>query len=134
MVLADRLWPAGSRPLRLSGSLPTGLAGWVARRPDGSLGVLLVNSDLNQANRIVLDTPAGQAILGRLQAAGASAVTLDGQQLVWASGRPSWKGHRRLERPPVRAGRLTVRLTPGSAAWLVLRAPPAGRSTRTPAG
>jgi hypothetical protein len=134
MVLADRLWPAGSRPLRLSGSLPTGLAGWVARRPDGSLGVLLVNSDLNQAKRIVLDTPAGQAILGRLQAAGASAVTLDGQQLVWASGRPSWKGHRRLERPPVRSGRLTVRLTPGSAAWLVLRAPPAGRSTRTPAG
>ena len=123
LVLADRLWPAGSRPLRLTGDLPAGLAGWAARRTDGSLAVLLVNSDQTRPKRLALATSSTTAVLGRLLPAGRSAVTLDGQRLLWTGGAPVWTGREHLEHPLVRARKVDVRLPAESAAWLVLTGP-----------
>ena len=121
IVLADRLWPAGSRPLRLRGTLASGLAGWVARRPDGSLGVLVVNRNRAHRKRITLRT-TGVATLGRLLPRGSRAVTLDGQTLAWAHGRPAWHGRRLVRQlPPSAGGTVSASLPPVSAAWLVIR-------------
>jgi hypothetical protein len=120
MYLADQLWPNGSVPLRLTGKLQAGLTGWVARRPDGSLAVLLVNGNVTRSRRLVLATPAATATVGRIVRAGAQAVTLDGQQLAWSHGAPVWKGTQHLTSPKIKKDRLAVTLAPESAAWIVL--------------
>ena len=120
MYLADQLWPSGTYPLRLTGKLPNGLTGWVARRPDRSLAILLVNGALTGPRRIVLATTASSATLGRLVAAGPRAVRLDGRQLAWSAGAPTWKGTRQLESPQIGKYRLAVTLPAASAAWIVL--------------
>jgi hypothetical protein len=120
IFLADQLWPAGSRPLRLTGKLPAGLTGWVARRPDGSLGMILVNGDVTRSRRLVLATTATTAALGRVVRAGPQAVTLNGQQLVWSDAGPVWKGTEHVESPAVKKDRMAVTLAPESAAWIVL--------------
>ncbi len=120
MYLADQLWPNGSYPLRLTGKLPTGLNGWVARRPDRSLAVLLVNGDLGGARRLVIATTAGSATLGRIVAAGSRAVRLDGRHLAWSAGAPAWRGKLHLESPAIKKNRLAVTLPAESAAWIVL--------------
>ena len=120
MYLADQLWPNGSHPLRLTGTLPTALNGWVARRPDRSLAVLLVNGDLGGPRRLVIATTATSATLGRIVAAGARAVRLDGRHLAWSAGAPAWRGKLHLESPAIKRNRLAVTLPPASAAWIVL--------------
>jgi len=120
MYLADQLWPNGSYPLRLTGKLQAGLTGWVARRPDRSLAILLVNGDLKGSRRLVLATTAASATLGRIVPAGARAVRLDGRRLAWSAGGPVWKGTQQLESPAVKEDRLAVTLPPESAAWIVL--------------
>jgi len=120
IYLADQLWPAGSYPLRLTGKLQAGLNGWVARRPDGSLAVLLVNGNLTRSRRLVLATTATTATVGRIVRAGPQAVKLDGRQLAWSDGAPVWKGTEHLESPTIKKDRLAVTLAPESAAWIVL--------------
>jgi hypothetical protein len=120
IYLADQLWPAGTRPLRLTGELQAGLTGWAARRPDGSLALLLVNGNLTQARRLVLATAATTATLGRVVGSGPQSVELDGRALAWSHGAPVWKGNEQLESPPIKKGRLAVTLAPQSAAWVVL--------------
>jgi hypothetical protein len=120
IYLADQLWPAGSYPLRLTGKLQAGLNGWVARRQDGSLAMLLVNGNVTRSRRLVLATTATTATLGRLVRAGPQAVSLDGQQLVWSDGAPVWKGTLHLESPTIKKDRMAVKLAPESAAWIVL--------------
>jgi len=120
MYLADQLWPNGSRPLRLTGKLPAGLDGWVARRPDRSLAILLVNGDQTGSRRLVLASTAQSATLGRVVGAGRQAVRLDGRELGWSAGRPVWKGTRHVESPAIEKDRLAVTLPAESAAWIVL--------------
>ncbi|MDX6701442.1 MAG: hypothetical protein QOF26_1668 [Baekduia sp.] len=126
MVLADRLWPAGTRPMHLRGALPPGVGAWAARRPGGDVGIVVVNRDMTHGRRVTLRTAGGRATAGRLRGAGGYAVTLDGQQLAWAHGAPVWRGHRTVHRLPVRHGHVTVALAPLSAAWLRLGGRPAG--------
>jgi hypothetical protein len=120
MYLADQLWPNGSYPLRLTGKLQVGLNGWVARRPDGSLAVLLVNGNVTRSRRLVLATTATTATVGRIVRAGPQAVTLDGRQLVWSHGAPVWTGKLKLDAPKIKKDRMAVVLAPESAAWIVL--------------
>jgi len=120
IVLADALWPGGTRPLRVVGPLEQGLGAWAARRPDGGLAVLLVNRDLVHARRLVLRTAARRSQLGRVTARGAFSIALNARQLVWSAGAPRWRGRQRVDRPPIRRHRLRVALAPGTAAWLVL--------------
>jgi hypothetical protein len=120
MLLVDRLWPAGSRPLRVADPEDSPLHAFAARRPDGSLGVLAVNSDLARSRRLVLATVARRALVGRLDPRGPFTVALDGRRLTWAGGAPEWTGRQRLERIRVHGGRLALRLAPMSAAWVVL--------------
>lgn len=120
ILLADALWPGGTRPLRIAGTLEQGLGAWAARRPDHSLAVLVVNRDLVHARRLVLRTAARRADLGRVTARGAFSIALDARQLVWSRGRPRWRGRQRVDHPPIRRRRLRLTLAPGTAAWLVL--------------
>jgi hypothetical protein len=130
ILLADALWPGGTRPLRVLGRLEPGLGAWAARRPDRSLAVLAVNRDLVHARRLVLRTAAQRAQLGRVTARGAFSIALNARQLVWSRGRPRWRGTQRIDRPPIRNGRLRLTLAPGTAAWIVLDPTP---TTPTPA-
>jgi hypothetical protein len=127
MVLADRLWPQGTRPLRLRGQLPPGVEAYAARRPGGRVGMLLVDRDLTHGRRVVLRTGARAARIGRLVGAGAYAVTLDGRRLAWGKGGPRWTGRRVVAERRIRGGRLSVHLAPASAAWVELRGRAAGR-------
>jgi hypothetical protein len=120
IVLADALWPEGTRPLRVVGPLQQGLGAWAARRPDRSIAVLVVNRDLVRSRRLVLRTAARRGELGRVTARGAFSIALNGRQLVWTRGRPRWRGRQRVDRARLRGGRLRLTLAPGTAAWLVL--------------
>lgn len=120
MVLADRLWPQGTRPLHLRGTLPEGVAGWVARRPDGRLAVLLVDRDQRRGAHVRLATAARGGATGTLRGAGSFAVTLDGQQLTWHDGAPAWRGRSSVQRVRARDGHVTVGLAPQSARWVLL--------------
>jgi hypothetical protein len=131
ILLADALWPDGTRPLRVAGPLPTRLGAWAARRPDGGLAVLVVNRDLQRSGGLVLRTSAARGELGRLSARGQYAVALNGRRLVWSDGRPVWRGRQRVTRVRPRHGELRVRLAPGTAAWLVLGGRPGSRTPTT---
>jgi hypothetical protein len=132
LVLADRLWPAGTAMRKLVGQLPPGVQAYAGTRSDGRTGIVLVDRDLTHGRRVVLRTRARAARIGRLRGAGAYAVTLDGQTLRWskAGGRPVWTGRRVVADRRVRAGRLSVHLAPASAAWVELR----GRAAQRGAG
>jgi hypothetical protein len=121
LILADRLFPQGSRILHLRGQLPPGVEAYAARRPDGRSGILVVDRDLTHGRRLVLRTGARAARIGRLRGAGAYSVTLDGRQLVWSKGGPRWKGRRVVADRHLRGGTLRVHLAPASAAWIELR-------------
>jgi hypothetical protein len=124
MLLADRLLPQGTQPMRLGGSLPQGVQGFAARRPDGSRAVLLINRDLAHARRVTLAGLSGAAAQsGRLLASGPRSVTLDGRRLGWTGGLPAWRGRRRVERLAIRRGRLSVRMPRESATWIVTGLP-----------
>jgi hypothetical protein len=120
LVLADRLWPERTRPLHLRGTLPAGVSGWVGRRPDGRLGVLLVDRDPTRGAHVVLRTAARAATVGTLRGAGSYSVTLDGRQLTWRDGAPAWKGRSTARRVRARDGHVTVGLAPLSATWALL--------------
>ncbi|MGZ6575272.1 MAG: hypothetical protein ACXVFM_01865 [Solirubrobacteraceae bacterium] len=120
MILANRLWPSGTRPLLVRGSQPAQVHAWAGRRPDGHVGVLVVNADQQHAHQFVLDSTATRARYGRLLAAGERAVTLDGRRLIWQRKRPTWRGHRSTGALACPHGRAALRLPPASAAWLLL--------------
>ena len=124
LVLADRLWPAGTEPLQLSGSRPLGVNAWAARRPDRRVALIAVNGDQEHAHHLELISPASNARYGRLQAAGEHAVTLDGRRLAWATDRPVWQGTRKTGVLAFRAGRTTLLLPAASAAWVVINPGP----------
>jgi hypothetical protein len=120
LVLADRLWPSGTQPLQLAGRRPPGVDAWAARRPDGRVALIVVNDDQGHAHRLELISPASTARYGRLQAAGAHAVTLDARRLAWANNRPIWRGRRATGMLAFQAGRATLLLPAASAAWVLL--------------
>jgi hypothetical protein len=121
ILLANALWPAGTRPMRVLGTHEPRLGVWAARRPDGGLALLAVNRDLVHAHSVILRTAAHRALLGRLTPRGAYSVALNGRQLVWSrGGRPAWRGRERVERRPIRGGRLRIAVAPGTAKWLAL--------------
>jgi hypothetical protein len=130
ILLANALWPAGTRPMRVLGSVEPRLGTWAARRPDGGLTLLAVNRDLVHAHTLVLRTGARRALLGRVTPRGAYSVALNGRQLRWSKGRPMWQGAQRVDRPPIRHRRLRLAVAPGTAKWLVLDG---ARDARTPA-
>lgn len=119
MLLADRLWPQGSRPLRVAQPSAAALRTFAARRPDGTLGVLAVNTDQTQSRSLTLHTTAHVATVGRMDPDGPLAVTLDGRRLTWSDGGPRWVGHQQVKRVRVHDGRYTVRVPAMSAAWVV---------------
>jgi hypothetical protein len=121
MVLANRLWPKGSRPMHLSGVLQKGIGAWVARRPDGTLAAMIVNYDRRHPHDLVMRTIKEHATVGRLEGLGRYALTLDGRQLLWGDGRPQWSpATRTLEHPVIKDGTVKVTLAPASGAWLQL--------------
>jgi hypothetical protein len=120
MLMADRLWPAGSLPEHFNGTLPPSVVASVARRPDGRLGVLLIDRDATHSRRVVLRTQATRAQIGTLRPAGAYAVTLNGQRLAWARGGPRWEGKSTVHTAHVHGGSLIVKLAPMTATWLQL--------------
>lgn len=124
LVLADRLWPGGTEPLQLSGRRPAGVNAWAARRPDGRVALIAVNGDQEHAHHLELISPGSNARYGRLQAAGAHAVTLDARRLAWATDRPVWQGPRKTGVLAFRAGRATLLLPAASAAWVLLNPGP----------
>jgi hypothetical protein len=131
ILLADTLWPRGTQPLHVEGSLPSGVGLWAARRPDGGISALAVNRDQRRARHITLKTGASRGQLGRLVGRGAYAVALNGRQLIWAEGRPAWRGRQRVQAVRVRGGRLRWTLPPGTAAWMVLDAHTGARTPAT---
>jgi hypothetical protein len=134
ILLADALWPEGTRPLHVTGPLPPGLGVWAARRPDGSLAILAVDRDLQRSRRLTIRTSARHGTLGRLVARGGYAAALNGRHLAWRNGRPVWRGRRRVEQPAAVRGRVRITLAPGTAAWLVLGGRPEARSPATLTG
>jgi hypothetical protein len=128
LILADRLWPAGTRPRWVVGREADAVHAWAGQRPDGRIGVIVVNSDQLRAHAVRLASAATGARYGRLLAAGPTAVTLDGRLLTWSGGRPVWQGTRRTRALVPRGGRVQLELPPMSAAWLLLKgaAAPAG--------
>jgi hypothetical protein len=121
MMLTDRLWPEGTRPLQVRGSLPQGIQGFAGRRADGTLALVLVNGNLRHSRRVTLaGLRAGGLQAGRLLPAGPRSVTLDGRRLGWSHGEPKWRGKRRLLRLSVRGGRAALTLPRESATWLVI--------------
>ena len=94
-----------------------------AKRPDGRLGVLLIDRDATHTRRVVLRTQAARAQVGTLTGAGKYAVELNGQRLLWsggAGGGPTWKGKSTIAKRKVSGGRLVVKLAPRTATWLEL--------------
>jgi hypothetical protein len=120
MILANRLWPKGTRPMHLSGTLQTGIGAWIAERPDHTLAAMIVNYDRRHPHDLVLRTTRRNATVGRVTGLGQYAVTLDGRQLLWAHGAPSWRGTSVVEHPIIKAGTVHVTLPPKSGAWLRL--------------
>jgi hypothetical protein len=131
ILLANALWPQGTRPLRVAGTLAAGLGAWAARRPDGGLTLLAVNGDLRRSRRLVLRTAAQRAVEGAVAPRGMYSVALDGRQLVWSRGGPTWRGRQRVQRRRIRDDRLRIGLAPASAKWLVLDGPPGAASPAT---
>jgi hypothetical protein len=130
MLLADWLWPQGTRPLHTRGA-PARVGVFAARRPGRGVALLAVNRDRRRARTVVVRTAARTALLGRMTPRGRFVVTLNGRRLTWSRGRPVWTGPQRLERPAIRRGRLRIRLAPGSAAWAVLGGRAGARSPAT---
>src|SRR4051794_7062417 len=133
MLLADALWPKGTRALHVNGTTPPGVGVWAARRPDGSTALLAVNPDATHTRTVVGRRLAPRARVGRLEPLGRFAVALDGRQLVWSRGRPGWRGRARVERTAARGGRLRIQLAPRTAAWATLGAT-RGRTPATMTG
>jgi hypothetical protein len=120
ILLADSLWPEGTRPLRMTGSPPTSVRAFAARRADGGLAVLVVNRSLRFRRVLHLRTAAHRMLSGRLLPAGRFTVTLDGRRLAWNSTGPRWTGRQKVLLQRVRHGRVRIALPPQSAVWLQL--------------
>lgn len=120
MLLANRLWPVGTRPMHLTGAFQKGIGAWIGQRPDGSLAAMIVNYDRTNPHTLVLRTTKQRATVGRVTVLNPTTLTLDGRQLAWADGQPAWTGTSTLEHPPLKNRTVNVVMPPGSGAWIRL--------------
>ena len=80
MMLANRLWPVGTRPMHLTGTLQKGIGAWIAQRPGGSLAAMIVNYDRTNPHTLVLRTTKRAATVGRVTVLNPTTLTLDGRR------------------------------------------------------
>ncbi len=116
----------GSRLLTLAGPTPAGLSRWATVDPDGSVRVVVINSDLGHARVVAIRLRSSRrALLTRLRAPSVTAesgITFGGQSFGadTTSGRLVGSVHGQNVVP--RGGTYTVTVPPASAALLAIGA------------
>ena len=130
MIMFARAAPPGSRLLRLSSSLPSGIQAWATRDASGTDRVVLINKRSAGSETVNLQIPSvsGPATVERLQArslAATGGVTLGGQSFGAATRTGTLGGASTDTELLGIGGGYTVAMPAGSAAMLTVHAPPA---------